>query len=505
MFRCYLNKRIYIFIYHKTKPVMKIKILLFTVIQLNIHLSCSDAQTVDFSILLGDQAGGQHSITIDKEGFIYSAGTTNDPAFPVTQDAYCKIYNGDADAFITKLSPDGKEIIYSTFIGGSGREHHCGITVDDSGNVYIVGGTQSKDFPVTQNAFDTTFNGEGEWGGDVYVLKLSTDGSKLLYSTYVGGRQSETAFNIAVDKQGFAYIQGSTSSSDFPTTEGSFNQTLNGVQDAFIAKINQSGSELIYSTFIGGRDIEVAQSIEIDNVGNAYITGMTNSVDFPVTCKNITPDGQDAFVLKLNSTGDNLLFSNRIGGESFDIGSDIAIDPSGNIFITGYTQSANFPCSNNALDTTYNGKGNERYDWYGDVFLTKVNSESGQIEYSTFLGGSKGDAGIGISCPEDNIVYISGNTYSQDFPTSENALNKLSNGKQDMFLTVLDLKKNEIIQSTYIGGSENDQTWSKLQADSKRNVFLMGYTSSIDFPYTFEHIDSKMDKKDNYYIIKLKQ
>jgi len=238
----------------------------------------------------------------------------------------------------------------------------------------------------------------------------------LIYSTYLGGSSWEEFREIAIDGSGNAYITGNTYSSDFPTTPGAYDTSYNGGSwDAFITKINSAGTDLLYSTYLGGSNDDWGGGIAVDGYGNAYITGMTDSGDFPTTpnAYDTTHNGYtDAFITKIDSTGTNLIYSTYLGGSnSNDWGFEIAIDGSGNAYITGYTYSSDFPTTPSAYDTSYNGG-------YGDAFITKINSTGTNLIYSTYLGGNDSDWGLGLAIDENGAVYVTGWAGSSDFPTT---------------------------------------------------------------------------------------
>ena len=258
----------------------------------------SSGDSLIFSTYLGASGGANyaHGIAIDKYGCIYIAGNTTNPEFPTTAGAFDEHFKGPVDkphgdAFVVKLNPEGDSIIYSTFIGGTDMDLCGKIAVDDNSNVYLLGTTSSADFPVTSGAFDTTFNGgEGDGRDDLFVAKLNADGSKLIYCTYIGGSKTEIyGANFIIDDSGCVYITGTTSSEDFPTTSNSYDSTYNGgsgfhgIGDAFIVKLNPSGSALLYSSFLGGSGDDYVRDITFDNHGKFYLSGWTKSVDFPIT------------------------------------------------------------------------------------------------------------------------------------------------------------------------------------------------------------------------------
>ncbi len=309
------------------------------------------------------------SIALDSSQSAYITGHTKSSDFP-TLSAFDDTYNGgDYDAFVTKLSAAGNALVYSTFLGGTGepREQGFGITVDVAGCAYVTGKTGSPDFP-THNAYDDTFNG-GEC--DAFVTKLAPTGGALHYSSFLGGSLDDEGTGIEVDINGYAYVTGNTASLGFPT-QNPFDGSHNGSDDAFISKMTLSGDALVYSTFLGGTGLDYCHDIGVDPAGNAYVTGSAGSTDFPTANSYQPYQGfRDVFVSQLKADGSTLVYSTLLGGTDTEYmdegGFGIAVDNSGNVFVTGNTHSVDFPIQN-AYDDSYNG--GELF--YGDAFVTKI-------------------------------------------------------------------------------------------------------------------------------------
>jgi hypothetical protein len=309
--------------------------------------------------------------------------------------------------------------------------------VDSSGNAYITGLTESKDFPTTGGAFQTTFVGTGADLFHAFVTKLNSTGSALLYSTYLGGTSYDGGAGIAVDLSRNAYVTGGTVSNDFPTTKDAFQTTFAGGGDVFVSKLNIAGSALVYSTYLGGNDIDAGSGVAVDSSGNAFVTGQTYSSDFPVTAgafKTTFGGGEDsfvrdAFVTKLNSTGSALLYSTYLGGSGDDVAAWIVVDSLGNAYITGDTQSIDFPVTAEAFQSTYGG--------HEDAFVSKLNSTGSALAYSTYLGGSSFDAGVGIAVDSSGNAFVQGDTASDNFPTTEGVLQPSSGGTFVSKLTLM--------------------------------------------------------------------
>ena len=324
-----------------------------------------------YSTYLGgsDDREWSNGIAVDGSGCAYVTGRTDSVDFPTTPGAYDTIYN-NYDVFITKLNATGTVLLYSTYLGGTWGEEGWGIGVDGSGCAYVTGRTDSNDFPTTPGAYKTSNITTYD---DVFITKLNATGTDLIYSTYLGGAHgtilnNDYGLGIAVDTNGNAYVTGYTDSKLFPTTPGAFDTSHSGHFEGFITKLNAIGTDLIYSTYLGGRGHQDrCYGIAIDGSGNAYVTGRTDSTNFPITpgaFDTTYNDWDDAFITKLNATGTDLIYSTYLGGSEDDYGRGIAVDGSGNAYVTGYTDSNDFPTTPGAFDTTYNDR--------DDAFITKI-------------------------------------------------------------------------------------------------------------------------------------
>lgn len=298
------------------------------------------------------------SIAVDAGGIVYVAGVTGSSNFPTTAGAFQTVYGGGTyDAFVLKLNATGTGLAYSTLLGGNGWESGFGIAIDGSGNAYISGRTASANFPTTAGAFQRTYGG-GTF--DAFATKLNTTGTGLVYSTFLGGDAQDYGGRIALDAAGNAYVTGNTGSSNFPTTPGAYQRVYGGgASDAFVTKFNATGSGLVYSTYVGGRYEDEGHGIVVDVTGNAYVAGYTGSDNFATTADaHQTVFGgaiEDAFVIKLNPSGSTLLYSTLLGGSGEDEGFGIALDSNGNVYMSGYSSSPNFPVTPGAFRTAYGG------------------------------------------------------------------------------------------------------------------------------------------------------
>jgi len=311
---------------------------------------------------------------------------------------------------------------YSTYFGGQGTDTVNSVAVDAWGSVYLTGSTFSFDFPLKGGA-----HGHSRAFTDIFIVKLNASGSELIYSTVVGGSGVESGASIAVDAAGNAWIAGSTSSVDLPTTPGVIQTALAGGRsfDAFVLKLSADGSALGYSTYLGGGDdqsfsADQCYGIAIDSSGNAYVTGRSDSLNFPTTpgaLQRTRKSLPDAFVSKLNATGTALLYSTYLGGTSPDEGIGIAVNASGNAFVTGYTSSADFPVTSGAFQTTP-GRDSRVSLFFEDAFIAKLNFDGSALIYSTYLGGFRMEIGYAIALDAEDNAFVAGSTQSPNLPAT---------------------------------------------------------------------------------------
>jgi len=412
----------------------------------------------------GDDAESGSGIAVDGSGCAYITGTTYSTDFP-TKNPYQTYEEANAIAvFVTKLGGSGDGLVYSTYLGGGNLDAGHDITVDGSGCAYVAGRTSSIDFP-TLNPYQTYQGGQ-----DAFVTKLNSSGNGLVYSTYLGGSTVDAGRAIAVDGSGCAYVTGSTYSTDFPTLNAY--QTFQGLTDAFVTKFSSSGSTLDYSTYLGGSGVETGQGIAVDGAGFAFVTGRTSSTDYPTENAYQTdpdPVWDNAFVTKLNSSGDGLVYSTYLGGDDVDAGTGIAVDNVGCAYVTGNTLSTDFP--------TENPYQTDQGD--GDAFVTKFSSSGTGLVYSTYLGGSGYDVGSGIAVDDSGSAHVTGRTNSIDFPTVNPYQTYEGNG--DVFVTRLSSVGNGLVYSTYLGGGETDGG-NAIAVDGAGSAYVTGGTESTDFP-----------------------
>ena len=418
--------------------------------------------TNDIAYSLGVDAGGNSFIT----------GYTTSTDYPTSSGAYDVSQNGSMDAFVTKLNPAGSALVYSTFVGGGSDDAAYALKLDGNGNAFITGYTNSAAYPSTAGAYNVTKNSSG----DVFVTKLNTTGTSLVYSTFIGGSGDEMVQSITIDASGNSYITGFTTSSNYPATTGAFDQSFNsGVFDVFVTKLNSTGTALVYSTFLGGSADDRSYAIAVDGIGNAFITGYTLSTDYPTTVgafNTMMNSSTDAFVTKLNPSGSALIYSTFIGGTSDDQGFAIALDINGNAVIAGFGSYWDFP---KTLGTSENGSG----------FLTKLNTNGSALIYSSHIGGSGGYNSIcqSLAIDASGNIFICGKTNSPNFPTTNGAYDRsYSGGLYDAFVTKI-LPINQAVKIIISNLTSINATCKWTKGDGiKRAVFVKQATLGVALP-----------------------
>ncbi len=425
-------------------------------------------------------------IAVDKFGSAYVTGETDSLNFPII-NPYQSTKAGSADAFVTKLSPDGKNILYSTYLGSSYQDYGFGIAVDASGSVYVGGSSLGGNFPTTPGSFQPNIaNGcaGGSGCADAFITKLSPDGAELVYSTYLGGIGSDTADEIAIDAAGNVYIKGLTGAWDFPTVNPVQAQKGGWGKDSFISKLNPAGSALVYSTYLGGTNHDGFfvgyGGIAVDSVGHAYVVGLTESPDFP-TYNAIQPihggccSVRDAFVTKLSPDGSAFVYSTYLGGANGEEGYGIAVDSQGNAYVTGLTTSEDFPTTPGSFQPT-------KTDNDIDAFVSKISPDGSAFVYSTFLGGSNDDRPFGgIAVDKAGNAYVVGKTFSNDLPIISAFQPVYGGPGGDAFVAKLSVAGDALVYSSYLGGTAQENAWA-ITVDNLSEVYIVGETVSADFP-----------------------
>ena len=436
---------------------------------------------IDPTLQYGSYLGGTgtdsgSAIVLDGSGNMVIGGYSASSDFPVTVGAYDQSANSNNDVTVTKLSADGSTLLWSTYLGGSGLDNANDIAIDGSGAVYVGVYTASSNFPTTAGAFDTSLAGLY----DGAVAKLSANGASLLYSTYLGGSGANDYLRaIAVDASGQAVVAGATDSSNFPMVGGSYDTSFGGSFDAFVTKINTTGTGLVWSTYIGGTGSDGADDLVLDGSGTVYLTGQAAS-GFPTTAGayDSTVGGTfDGHATKLSADGSTLLYATVFGGSASDVARAIAVADANTLFVGGDTPSSDFPTTAGAYDTTKSSS--------DDMFVLSLDltqTGSAQLAYSTFIGGSGFDRVTGIAVDGANRAHVAGWTQSSGLATA-GAYDTTLGGSSDAVLAILSADGSTMEELTYVGGDAGDSANDVHLSGS--SIYLTGSTSSAaGFPIT---------------------
>jgi hypothetical protein len=421
----------------------------------------------------GDEDDGGTGIAVDSSNRVVVAGWTCSGSFPGENGP---ANPGCVSAFVTKLDFTGSTMVFTAFVPGSVFFDNVPLALDAANNIYIAGSTNGNTFgedtfKPTAGAFQGTFGGKT----DAWVAKLNSTGTRLIYATFLGGSGDERTGGIAVDSGGNAYVTGTTTSKNFPVTAGVFQSECKLKSDgtcasAFVTKLNADGSHALFSSYLGGHGTQSGQGISLNSSGNAFVVGGTDAKDFPTTAGSAQPvpaGGEDAFVAQVSSSGSHLNFSTFLGGAGADVGNAIALDSSGNAFITGRTQSKNFPIKN-AFQPGCSGECS---------FVSKLNTNGGLV-YSTFLGNG-GGRGTGIAVTRAGEAYVTGEP-GPNFPITQNVFQRVQ-GPQlfdnppggSIFITKFS-STGQLIYSSYFGGGLDSP---RVALDPSTNAYLTGLVS----------------------------
>jgi hypothetical protein len=430
-----------------------------------------------------------YGIAADAAGNTYIVGYTASTLFPTASPYQGSHAGGAYDAFVVKLDRAGQNIVYSTYLGGSGADIAYAVAVDALGNAYVAGLTTSANFP-TQGALQGALAGSQ----DAFVTKLNAAGSALGYSTYLGGAQDDYAKGIAVSGAGAVYLTGTTFSTNFPKA-APLQGTLSGTQDAFATQIAPGGASLVYSTYLGGSANEYGYGIALDNAGNAYVVGSTTSPNFPTLNARQSSAGgaADAFLSKLNAAGSGFVFSTYLGGSSLDEALGVSVTL-GTAIVVGYTFSTNFPVTFAAQE--HPGGNNHR-----DAFITRFDPSGTALVYSTYLGGTGNDSASGVATDSFGNAYIVGQTDSSDLPVQSPLEGQsVLRGPGDAFVATVTATGSRFPYVTYLGGAAEDH--GAGIAEVAGTTYVVGSTQSVDFPKLAPIINGLVGAQDAF-IVKL--
>jgi hypothetical protein len=463
----------------------------------------SEGVNIDFMSLFGGTGIDYgYSIAVDSLNNTYVSGFTQSANFPVTVNAYNTVKSSLArDVFLAKISPDGSTLLFATFIGGTNDIFLGGsiphLTIDSLNNPIVGYSTISTDFSTTATAINHTSNG----ARDIIIAKLSSDGSDLLYGSYYGGSDRDMIKNLVVDGEDNIYFSGWTFSPDFPTTIGSYS----GGADVFVAKISADGSNLEYSVYYGGSGHDLIPELVLDSKKNVWLAGVTSSTaDLPLTSdtlnstfnggsgfifENAEPDGgvlsgRDLFIAQLSTDG-SLLYSSFLGGSGSEVVLGVGIDSNDNLVVGGATSSTDFPITSNAYSSEHSGT----HGPIGEIFITKIAADGSDIIYSTFFGGSRNDILRDLTVDsKDNIILagavLDNSIGSSVFPLTTDAVDSSDSGSEGFF-SVLAADGSDLVYSTYIGGSGSEEIWA-VTVDQNDSIYLAGYSQSSKSTLPFE-------------------
>ena len=463
---------------------------------------------LSYSTYLGGSGGDQaYAIAIDSSFNAYVAGITASVNFPTTPGGEQTTNAGGGDVFLTEFNPTGTGVIFSVYLGGSGADTPSEILLGSTGNIYVVGSTFSPNFPTTSGVPQPTYGGNG----DAFLTELSPSGSSLVYSTYLGGSGADYGMAMALDGAGDVFLTGSTTSNDFPTVNP-LQLGNDGASDVFVAEVNPTGNALLYSTYLGGSNADYGTAIALDGSGDVYVSGYTYSANFPTqnAYQSALAGGSDAFITELKPGNTALVFSTFLGGSSIDRVFAMALDASGNIYLTGDTQSSNFPVTATAFQSTNHGGP-------GDAFVTKLAPGAAALVYSTLLGGSGTDQASAMALDSSGDVYVAGFAQSSDFPLLD-PLQKILGISgagtcgstsapvlcPDAFVAKLG-PSGSPIYSTLLGGSGAD-FGQAIVVDSSGAAYVAGSTASPNFPATpgaFQWVYPGAGSSSNAFVTKI--
>jgi Beta-propeller repeat len=437
----------------------------------------------------GNGPDAAFAVRVDSIGAVYFAGATLSTSFlfSLPTNAFQRAFAGGTatgDAFVAKLDNTGSNLVYFTYLGGTNEDVIYDLALDNAGNTYVTGTTISGNFP-TKNALFPNISGTEDptillFPNDAFVAELNTNGSALIYSTFLGGSLDDVGFGIAVDQAGYTYVTGFTQSTNFPVVNA-YQSVFGGGDDAWVAKIAPGGTNLVYSTYLAGSAGDRGQAIAADENGFAYVTGYTISTTFPYLggFQSTNAGGADIFVTRLTPSG-GLAYSTYVGGAFNEFGTRIALDASHNAWVAGTTLSTNFPQAVVPLGLTAGNISTNPLNY--DAILVAIDT-NGNMRASYEFGGTGDDSAWGLALDASGRVFVSGITSSTDFPVV-NAFGLFTTnvvGGKDVFVLALTTNATAALYSAYLGGSSDDFCYS-IAVDSESSAYIAGYTSSTNFP-----------------------
>jgi len=451
--------------------------------------------TLAYATLIGGSyTEAAASVAVDGGGYAYITGTTWHSYATKNPIMGNKT---ERDAFVTKFSPGGGALVYSTYLGGNWIDSGERIAVDRFGQAYVIGNTSSSDFPTTAGAFQRS-------GGSIFAAKLNSSGTGLVFSTRLGGSARDYANALALDSQHRMYIAGCTTSFDFPLANA-YQSTLKADSstgryqncNAFVTRLNSTGSALSYSTYLGGSVGDSAWGIAVNSAGEAYVSGTTSSPDFPTTpgaFQSTLRGGSDAFVVKFTADGSDLQYATLFGGSNAEYSAFVAIDWAGSIYLAGSTLSNDLPTVCCSYDRSHNG--------LIDGYVARLSPGASTLDYMTYLGGSDQDEVSSLTVNSNRQAFVTGATYSSNFPLKF-AMQSTKRGVTDAFVTGIWATGGGLLFSTYYGGSSYDGA-GEVRLDGSGNVYVAGWTESADFRTTSGAYDRTLSGPRDAFLLKLR-
>lgn len=464
-----------------------------------------------YSTYLGGSAWDQaREIVVGADGSVLVGAQACSADLPVTSGVLQPKYAGDdpnlghggiygGDCYLARLSADGTKILAATYFGGSQQERNVyGMALDRQGNAVITSATRSPDAPTTLGCLQAKYGGGPS---DMLVAKLSPDLARLLWCTYVGGAGNDfPRGGLTLDDNGAVYVVGTSTSRDFPATPGVVQPQLKGPRDSAIVKLAADGSRLVFGTFLGGTgEDDAIMGVRLNAAGNLFVAGHTKSNDFPVTAGAAQPHlgGQsDCYLAQLTPDASRLVYATYLGGRGNEFAEHRPwLCADGSLLLAGFCGSDDFPTTAGAVQRRLNGP--------GDGFLTKLTADGRSWVFSTLLGGSHGENWLMPTVDRQGNLWMVGNTSSRDFPVTADALqSRHAGGQDDAALAVLSPDASKLLYATYLGGS-GDEMIRSLALGPQGEVYLVGSTSSDDFPVTPNALQARHRGKGDAFVVKL--